>query len=238
MKGAAINTSTQWPVGAKRDLELLVDPRFPSLRLAIERERATWADLSSGLSKCIKDVQSRDRCKHTVESVQRYTDMFESVQRSYQDMLWRRLSIDLVAACRRQRSFATKITANSCKYIECASELHRTAVRYGQFLGLMIIPDGAKGRHCLVPTLEIDLWWHTHQLFPRLYREWCLQHVHRPVNHDDTIGESDLKRSLAQTASLWQDSYQDTYGKITSHGKGTKGVKAFKKLLVPLKSYK
>ncbi|KAF8582970.1 hypothetical protein K439DRAFT_1285906, partial [Ramaria rubella] len=44
----------------------------------------------------------------------------------------------------------------------------------------------------LVPTLDIDLGWHTHQLSGARYMSDTVRHVGRYVDHDDKIEEGVL----------------------------------------------
>ena len=37
-----------------------------------------------------------------------------------------------------------------------------------------------------VPALDIDLFWHTHQLTPSNYLPWCNHHIGRPINREFT----------------------------------------------------
>jgi hypothetical protein len=78
--------------------------------------------------------------------------------------------------------------------------------RYLKFLQLM-----KESKSTLVPTLDIDLLWHTHQLSPVAYEEYCKTHVGRRINHVDTIRAT--KRSTAQddTARLWAMRYGESY---------------------------
>ncbi|KAF9912856.1 hypothetical protein BX616_010224, partial [Lobosporangium transversale] len=72
---------------------------------------------------------------------------------------------------------------------------------------------GQPGRHALVPTLDIDLAWHTHMLDPAHYRYYQLTHYGKVLNHDDTIQASSAmtKQDFMRTAELWQDLYQEKY---------------------------
>ena len=87
--------------------------------------------------------------------------------------------------------------------------LSDATVRYHKFLLLM--KKVQSKRTLIVPTLDIDLCWHTHQLFPRSYREWCLQYLGRPIDHDDTIDESVATRGLRSTSLAWLDLYNEPY---------------------------
>ncbi|KAJ5825222.1 hypothetical protein N7474_002360 [Penicillium riverlandense] len=78
--------------------------------------------------------------------------------------------------------------------------------RYLKFLQLM------KENKCtLVPTLDIDLLWHTHQLSPVAYEKYCKKYLGRRINHVDTIRA--MMRSMGQddTARLWATRYGESY---------------------------
>ncbi|GJJ75878.1 hypothetical protein EMPS_08236 [Entomortierella parvispora] len=72
---------------------------------------------------------------------------------------------------------------------------------------------GLPGRHSLVPTLDIDLAWHTHMLSPAHYRQYQQFHYGRVLNHDDTVQATSLmtKQDFVRTAELWQELYQERY---------------------------
>ncbi|KAK4243257.1 hypothetical protein C7999DRAFT_18376, partial [Corynascus novoguineensis] len=79
--------------------------------------------------------------------------------------------------------------------------------RYFKFLGLI-------QRHpstTFVPTIDIDLVWHTHQLSPAAYDAYCRAHVGRPVNHDDTIAAPGRSTALFDTKHLWALDYQELF---------------------------
>ena len=63
----------------------------------------------------------------------------------------------------------------------------------------------------LVPTLDIDLCWHTHQLSPGPYRDWCMEHLGRGINHDDTLGKGSLEAGLRETSLAWFEAYREGY---------------------------
>ena len=62
-----------------------------------------------------------------------------------------------------------------------------------------------------VPALDIDLFWHTHQLSSSNYMPWCKHHIGRYINHDDTVGTGDLASGLDQTKAAWQRVYNEDY---------------------------
>jgi hypothetical protein len=63
----------------------------------------------------------------------------------------------------------------------------------------------------LVPTLDVDLAWHTHQPYPHSYREYCLRFVSRLVNHDDTFQKEVIGNGLRETSLAWLKAYIEPY---------------------------
>uniref|UniRef100_A0A914CSV5 Uncharacterized protein n=1 Tax=Acrobeloides nanus TaxID=290746 RepID=A0A914CSV5_9BILA len=50
----------------------------------------------------------------------------------------------------------------------------------------------------LMPTLDMDLVWHTHQLHPRLYANDCLKMFGYIINHNDTVEKKTEKQRITQ----------------------------------------
>jgi len=138
-------------------------------------------------------------------------NIFARLRVAYQGLVWRDLSIDLVAAALRQRGFALKITGEECAGVDSPAALVHAICRYQKFMMLLRDTAGKKHYRHLVPTLDIDLCWHTHQLHPVQYRNWCRGNVGRLINHDDTISKIDLKDGLRATSLAWFESYREPY---------------------------
>ncbi|EIW76459.1 hypothetical protein CONPUDRAFT_15794, partial [Coniophora puteana RWD-64-598 SS2] len=66
-------------------------------------------------------------------------------------------------------------------------------------------------KHFIVPTLDIDLVWHTHQLMANSYQNDCLNYIKRYVDHDDKVEEGLLADSLDSTCIAWQNKYHVPY---------------------------
>jgi hypothetical protein len=131
--------------------------------------------------------------------VQPRRNIFKDIRASYVGMVWWELSIDLVGASLRQGDFASKITPPDCHDLDTPSSLETACTRYHRFLRLF----RSGTAEMQVPTMDIDLCWHTHQLFPATYRNWCIQILHRVINHDDTIAPGDLNEGLRRTSLAW-----------------------------------
>jgi hypothetical protein len=62
-----------------------------------------------------------------------------------------------------------------------------------------------------VPTLDIDLIWHTHMLFPKNYQQFGLKRTGRVIHHDDSIVQTVLDNSFQKTSKKWFRLYKERY---------------------------
>ncbi|KAF9350546.1 hypothetical protein BGX34_001155 [Mortierella sp. NVP85] len=169
---------------------------------------------------------------------------------SYMGLVEDRLSMDLVAGALRQRDFqkAMMVTGGQawCQpqvlersldrykkfmFLARAESKHTAAVEGGGVAGMATMAAGGgtlgagqPGRHALVPTLDIDLAWHTHMLSPLHYRQYQLIHYQRVLNHDDTVQatSSMTRQDFVRTAELWQNLYQEQYSSQQAWRSGIK----------------
>ncbi|KAJ1553099.1 hypothetical protein HK405_008960, partial [Cladochytrium tenue] len=116
-------------------------------------------------------------------------------------------SLDLIAAVRRQRPFSKKMVSGVVDWLE-RDAVPRATVRYSKFLTLMKLEHGK----FIVPTLDIDLVWHTHQLFPQKYQQYGLANLGYVVHHDDGVEQGVLDDSFATTSKLWKRHFNEKYG--------------------------
>ncbi|KAH8930192.1 hypothetical protein BT69DRAFT_989039 [Atractiella rhizophila] len=121
-------------------------------------------------------------------------------------------SIDLAAAVNRQFSFVKQCVeqlqwTKPHRFDHDASILLRSVARYSAFLDLM---QSSPASFC-VPTLDIDLSWHSHQLRDQDYREQTLKYVGLVPNHDDKVDENTLSTSFDVTARAWKERFGVPY---------------------------
>ncbi|EKM50657.1 uncharacterized protein PHACADRAFT_178388 [Phanerochaete carnosa HHB-10118-sp] len=125
----------------------------------------------------------------------------------------RPFSVELVGAVIRQCSFIDKMTgfgwteSGAFDGPEDEVVLQHAIARYHAFLDLMSSSPGS----FFVPTLDIDLAWHTHQMKAELYQNDCIQLVKRFVDHDDRVEENHLATSFDITCRAWQQRFQVPY---------------------------
>ncbi|KIM59805.1 hypothetical protein SCLCIDRAFT_1185598, partial [Scleroderma citrinum Foug A] len=122
----------------------------------------------------------------------------------------RLFSVDLVGAVLRQASFVQKIHDlgwTSPGFFDSEEDAVMLRHCMTRFLGLMAESKGS----FFVPTMDIDLAWHTHRLLARRHQEDCLELVGRYVNHDDKVEEDKLATSFDVSCRVWQDRYGVPY---------------------------
>lgn len=138
-------------------------------------------------------------------------DILRNMKVAYTASPWRQFSLCLVSAVQRQRSFLDKVTDRPS--LRSQVGLDSASKNYYKFMMLVKAKRdrGLSDGSYLVPTIEIDLFWHTHQLMPWFYHAWCKENIGFRVNHDDTLAESVLSENRDQTAQLWKAEYQDSY---------------------------
>ncbi|PVG00357.1 hypothetical protein CPB86DRAFT_782691 [Serendipita vermifera] len=122
-------------------------------------------------------------------------------------------SIDLIGAVLRQSSFIAKMDEmrwskpNQIPHDQEIINLVRAVARYHAFLDLMT----QSAYNFFVPTLDIDLAWHTHQLTGPTYREDTLRLLGRTPDHDDTVEQTTLQGGYDETAKAWKARFGTPY---------------------------
>ncbi|KAF7311217.1 FAD dependent oxidoreductase [Mycena kentingensis (nom. inval.)] len=130
-------------------------------------------------------------------------------------------SLDVVGAVLRQGSFIDKMVALGWTQAGFAgAELDTAVVRYHGFLTLLALSPGT----LLVPTLDVDLAWHTHQLMADQYANDTRTWVGRFIDHDDTIPAADLAASLETTARVWEARFGVPYTHAQGDTAKAKGI--------------
>ncbi|ERF76412.1 hypothetical protein EPUS_06970 [Endocarpon pusillum Z07020] len=118
------------------------------------------------------------------------------------------LALGLREAIIRQTSFVDKMNAHLwIRSPALGGTLRRARSRYDNFLQLI-------RRHpttMMVPTLDIDLVWHTHQCSAAEYRTAMLTLAGKFVNHDDSIVKSTLSGGFARTTALFRVHFAAEY---------------------------
>ncbi|KDQ63940.1 hypothetical protein JAAARDRAFT_144381 [Jaapia argillacea MUCL 33604] len=137
--------------------------------------------------------------------------LLETILMAYTDD--RPFSLDLVGAVVRQGSFIAKM--NELGWLETAKfdlqedgeTMPYAVARYHAFLDLM----ATSPTEYFVPTLDIDLAWHTHMLTPWQYASDCMEFVGRHVDHEDKVDNIQLSSAFDETCRAWKARYNVPY---------------------------
>src|SRR5947208_1503194 len=83
--------------------------------------------------------------------------------------------------------------------------------RYERFVELIAAhPDQA-----VVPTLDIDLAWHTHQLSPQAYFQFSVKKTGAFTDHNDRVDEDKLGSAFEWTSKAYHERYGEVYSECT-----------------------
>ncbi|KAF8905840.1 hypothetical protein CPB84DRAFT_1960342 [Gymnopilus junonius] len=122
-------------------------------------------------------------------------------------------SVELTGAVLRQGSFIAKMHDLGWTHPgffdrpDDELALQHALARYHAFLDLM----ASSPTSFFVPTLDIDLVWHTHQLMPQKYGSDCRQYVKRFIDHDDKVEGLRLSSAFDITCRAWKSKFNVEY---------------------------
>lgn len=121
-------------------------------------------------------------------------------------------ALDLSGAVMRQGLFVEKMFKLDWLHSPSARDtMARLIVKYERFIAIM----AANPTKIAVPTLDVDLAWHTHQLSPSSYYAYSLEKTSKFVDHDDKIDENTLSTQFEWTSKQYQDRYGEVYSECT-----------------------
>ncbi|KAG5621273.1 hypothetical protein H5410_006491 [Solanum commersonii] len=116
---------------------------------------------------------------------------------------------DLVSAVTRQSPFFYQVSRphiNNNLYLEGA------VARYKGFLHLIRRNKERSMKSFTVPTYDIDLIWHTHQLHPASYCKDLVDIMGKVLEHDDTDSDRTKGKKLDTGFSRTTKQWEETYG--------------------------
>jgi len=117
-------------------------------------------------------------------------------------------ALRLTDAVTRQLSFVDKMEwALWIRSPAFEGTLQRAVDRYSKFLRLFKWYPNTM----FVPTLDIDLVWHTHQLSASHYRAATIKHAGRFIDHDDKLAQPTLDTGLDKTKQLFRIRFGKEY---------------------------
>lgn len=117
---------------------------------------------------------------------------------------------DLVGTVMKQERFWLKINQIDWLHSPVVQySLMEASERYIRFLGLL---TKFENRGFMVPTLDIDLVWHTHQLCQKKYLADTVQATNGfVIDHDEKVEEGFLDWAFERTNKVWRKAFNDDY---------------------------
>ncbi|KAF7817067.1 glycine-rich domain-containing protein 1 [Senna tora] len=119
---------------------------------------------------------------------------------------------DLISAVKRQSSFFYQV---SLPYWNDDAFLEGAVARYKGFLHLIRRNRERSIRRFCVPTYDIDLIWHSHQLHPASYCKDLEAIMSKVLEHDDTDSDRTKGQKLdvgfSETTKQWEDTFGSRY---------------------------
>lgn len=89
--------------------------------------------------------------------------------------------------------------------------MDRFIVRYDRLFDIM----GKRESQLAVPTLCVDLVWHTHQMSPPSYYRFSDEKTKMLIDHDDKIEVAQLNDAFAWTSKMYQQAFGEPYSECT-----------------------
>lgn len=121
-------------------------------------------------------------------------------------------ALELGGAVIRQNVFVDKMYGLDWLHSPAAKEtMSRLLVKYERFVQIM----AAYPLHVAVPTLDVDLGWHTHQLSPKSYYDYTNLKCKKFIDHDDKMDEDALNTGFEWTSKTYQKLFQGVYSECT-----------------------
>ncbi|RCK64255.1 hypothetical protein Cantr_10424 [Candida viswanathii] len=193
---------------------VICNPRFKNRRgllISFDVARAVedrWDD-SKDLGELLKSIRAKHLRQLTRQRVLlRNYLQFNLISMTIQGGV--EIGEDLVGCVLRQERFVEKM--NKIDWLRSPliyNSLAESAVRYNRFFEMI---TDATIKLILVPTLDIDLMWHTHQLSMYGYFRDCRSSsIHTVIDHDDKIDEGRLDDGFGNTSKIYKERYKDNY---------------------------
>ncbi|KAK3299773.1 uncharacterized protein B0H64DRAFT_351109 [Chaetomium fimeti] len=121
-------------------------------------------------------------------------------------------ALDLGGAVMRQGVFGEKMCKLDWLHSPSAQNtMARLLTKYDRFLQIM----AKNPKNITVPTLDVDLAWHTHQLSPSCYYNHTVDLAGRFIDHDDKIADHTLSKQFEWTSKVYQAWFGEVYSECT-----------------------
>jgi Glycine-rich domain-containing protein-like len=220
--GLISTTQPHRPVAPNAALlnKVLLNGMAQELTTNIERARRERRNLT--LSSCamndsiisnLTEGSLRDHINGIPEMEKAFTELMKSARQmaAVYDKNTSPFSLDLVGAVLRQGVFVEKMQSFDWLHSPALNHtISRAIQRYDGFFSVMQRNPGK----IAVPTFDVDLIWHTHQLSPANYYSYSVEKCNGVfIDHDDKILENVLSNSFEWTCYQFEALSGNVYDK-------------------------
>ena len=195
---------------------IALELRSRILEMTIPSSNFTMNDVKGLIEAAIADkaVVKRVNSKGTFESgVLKRTERLSI--RKMMSRYWENDSIfalELGGAVLRQGTFIDKMKNLDWLHSPAAQNtMNRLLLKYERYIHII----QTNPLHTAVPTLDVDLGWHTHQLSPKSYFTYTVQKCKKFIDHDDKIDEEKLSTGFEWTSKTYQKLFNEIYSECT-----------------------
>lgn len=171
---------------------------LPQQKLLMPMKETKALPFNRGVEPIEAHIIKSQRRPDKPKDVENRQKLLDAIKSTYLCTPYRGSSLDLIQAVARQFKFAFKAT----KIInwDVPQGIVNGIRNYSSFLAIIKENKNLTA----VPTIEIDLAWHTHMLHHKSYRTFSVVRIGRLINHDDTIPEAELNEYVQETNVAWR----------------------------------
>lgn len=190
----------------------LLDPKSQS-----PKSSPSMADVRDLIEKTIRSDEAVRRIDGSTRRVglQLIRRDAKITTRKMMSRYWENFSpfaLDLCGAVMRQGVFVEKMVKLDWLHSPSAkATMGRLITKYNRFMQI-IKKNPFK---MAVPTLDVDLAWHTHQLSPQDYYTFTVKETLKFIDHDDKIEEGELSDAFEWTTKTYQELFKEVYSECT-----------------------
>ncbi|KAL8817101.1 MAG: hypothetical protein Q9191_008211, partial [Dirinaria sp. TL-2023a] len=202
--------------GAWVEILSVTDPATHGREITLKTTKQKKVSIQSVRDVIEDALSNRDRVKKANKTFRAMLHREERVAiRRMMARYWDNNSIfalDLVGAVIRQSSFIEKMHAIDWIHSPAlSSTMDRLLIKYSRYFYIL-----AKYKdQVAVPTLDVDLAWHTHQLSPKAYYDYSTETTGIFIDHDDKIDEDKLSDAFEWTSKTYQKLFNEVYSECT-----------------------
>ncbi|KAH7316647.1 hypothetical protein B0I35DRAFT_451594 [Stachybotrys elegans] len=185
-------------------------PTMMMVRDMIENVTGRFGD-----TKALQNVEGKQGVRGIKEATLKINLASRQQTRKMMSRYWQNSSssaLDLVGAVMRQGIFSQKMCKIDWLHSPTAKQtMERLIVKYTRFMDIL----SAHPNQPAVPTLDVDLAWHTHQLSPQSYYDYTVKKTSTFVDHNDKVDEDKLSVSFEWTSKIYMEMYGEPYSECT-----------------------